>query len=451
MPNRKDLPGCLSNAWTFILFKRRNDMRIPIGYKFILGCAIVVFAAGFTPDMVIRLGYSPEMTNVFTYVVAMTTGLILGWVFSRKFTKNISFLTASAEAISQGDLTNDVSIKESSFPDETHDLAVSIGKMQENLRELVCHLSVTSGRVSESARTLSSSALEINASSEEVVQAVEQISRGAETQAEMVGKSSKIIHEMAISVELVAKRAKEAAKAARETSLTAQKGGELANDSLERMKSFFDMVELTSRQFGELNTKVQRVGKIADFIGEIARQTNLLALNASIEAARAGEFGKGFAVVADEVRKLADGTAKSAADIIDLITEIREESGKVHGSITESSRQITAGKKNIDVTAASFREILATVIDTERKANSIADLSHMQTEGAEKMVHTVDEIAKVAEDNAASTEQVSAATEEQSAAMHEMVHASQELAKLADELLRIVERFRINENGTNPE
>lgn len=320
-------------------------MHVPIGYKFILGFAVVIAAVRFAPDLVTSLGYSPEMTIVLTYVVAMTIGLILGWLFSRRFTKNISFLTDSAESISQGDLTKNVFIKSPLFPDETNDLAGSINKMQESLRELVGHLRGTSGKVSESAATLSSSVLEINASSEEVAQAIEQISRGAETQAEMVGKSSKIIHEMAISIELVAKRAKESAKAARETSLTAQKGGELANDSLERMKSFFDMVELTGRQFTEFNAKVQQVGKIADFIGEIARQTNLLALNASIEAARAGEFGKGFAVVADEVRKLADGTAKSAADIIDLITEIKDQSGKVHQTIAESSREISVGKR----------------------------------------------------------------------------------------------------------
>ncbi|MGA2150555.1 MAG: methyl-accepting chemotaxis protein [Geobacteraceae bacterium] len=423
-------------------------MHVPIGYKFILGFGVVIAAVGFAPDLVKRLGYSPEMTIVLTYVVAMTIGLILGWLFSRRFTRNISFLTASAESISKGDLTKKVFIKNPLFPDETNDLAGSINKMQENLRELVGHLRGTSGKVSESATTLSSSVLEINASSEEVAQAIEQISRGAETQSEMVGRSSKIIHEMAISVELVAKRAKEAAKAARETTLTAQKGGELANDSLERMKSFFDMVELTGRQFTEFNAKVQQVGKIADFIGEIARQTNLLALNASIEAARAGEFGKGFAVVADEVRKLADGTGKSATDIIDLITEIKDQSGKVHATIVDSSREINVGKKNLDVTATSFREIISTVKDTERKANSIADLSQMQTEGAEKMVQTIDEIAKVAEDNAASTEEVSAATEEQTTAMQDMVQASKELANLADELLCIVERFTINENGT---
>jgi len=149
------------------------------------------------------------------------------------------------------------------------------------------------------------------------------------------------------------------------------------------------------------------------------------------------------------VRKLADGTAKSAADIIELITQIKEQSVKVHETIAGSSREINVGKRKLDSTATSFREIITTVMDTERKANSIADLSQMQTEGAGKMVQAIDEIAKVAEDNAASTEEVSAATEEQSAAMQDMVLASKELAKLSDELLCIVERFTIGETGNS--
>ena len=96
-----------------------------------------------------------------------------------------------------------------------------------------------------------------------------------------------------------------------------------------------------------------------------------------------------------------------------------------------------------DTTASSFREILTTVIETERKANSIADLSNMQTDGANKMVAAIDEIAKVAEDNATSTEEVSAATEEQSAAMQEMVQATKELESLSNELILMVERFKI--------
>lgn len=418
-------------------------MRIPLGYKFILGFVVVVAVVAFVPAVIARLGYAPEITQILTYVVAMAAGLILGWFFSRGFTRNISRLTDSAEAISRGDLSRNVSLAESRFPDETADLADSINLMVDSLRELVGHIRGTAARVTASAKTLSGSATEVNASSEEVAQAIEQIARGAGTQAEMVEKSSRIIHEMAISVELVAKRAKESAKAAHETSRTARKGQELADDSLERMKIFFNKVEEIGQQFSSFNARLQQVGKIADFIAEIARQTNLLALNASIEAARAGEYGKGFAVVAEEVRKLADGTGKSAAHIMELIVAVREESQRVQQTIEESSREIGEGKRNIDTTATSFREILTTAVETERRAGSIADLSQIQTEGAAKMVAAVDEIARVAEDNAAASEEVSAATEEQTTAMQEMTLAARELAQLADALMQVVERFRL--------
>lgn len=419
-------------------------MRIPIGQKFIIGFIVVVAAVAFSPELVGLLGYSTEASKILGYVVAMTIGLILGWLFSKGFTANFGRLADSAESISRGDLTRDVTIPPSRIPDESHELAHLINLMLQNLRELVTHIKQTSSRLTESTREISSTALEVNASTEEVAQAIEQISHGAESQAELVERGSKTIREMAISIELVSSRAREAAKTARETSLTAQHGGSLANDSLERIKDFFEMQEHIGQQFGTFNGKLQKVGKVADCIGDIARQTNLLALNASIEAARAGEFGKGFAVVAEEVRKLADSSSQSAADISDMIENLREESRKVLAVIAESSRSIKEGKKSIDITATAFQDIIKTVLDTERKATSIADLSIMQKEGSLKMVSAIDEIARLADDNAASTEQVSAATEEQLAAMQDMALATKELAQLAEQLMTVVERFQVD-------
>jgi len=421
-------------------------MYIPIGYKFILGIVLVVAAVAFSPAMVIALGYSQEMTTIFAYAVALTTGLILGWLLTKGLSKNIRKITDSVEAISEGDLSRELEISAKLFPDETVGISTSINLMAENLRSLVSQIRSTSGHVSESAHTLSSTTLEVNASTEEIAKALEQISHGAEVQAEMAGKGSTLIHELAMSIELVANRAKESAQSARDTSANANQGAVLAKQTMSLMKEFLESVEYTGQQFAELNGKLQQVGKIADIIVEIARQTNMLALNASIEAVRAGEYGKGFTVVAEEVRKLADGAGRSAAEIIDLVGLIKEDSVKVRDTFASSSRQVHEGKKKIDSTEGVFQSIVESVMEAERKANSIADLSSLQSDGAQKMVKAIDEIAKVAEDNAASTEQVSAATEEQSAAMQEMAAASRDLAALAIDLLSAVERFSLPED-----
>ncbi len=420
-------------------------MRVPLGYKFILGFVAVVAVVAFAPPVVAALGYSPDLTRFLTIVVALTAGLVMGALFSRRFARSIGQLTGSVHEVSQGDLTRDIQLPPTRMTDETHELTAAINLMIQNLRDLVGHIRGSSFRLAGAAREINGTAVEISTSTEEVARAIEQISHGAETQAEMVERSSRIIRETAISIELVASRARESSRCARETSVTARRGSDLAGDVLILMKDFFERIEELGVRFEQFNSRLQRVAKVADFIGEIARQTNLLALNASIEAVRAGEYGKGFTLVADEVRKLADSTSLSAGEINELIMTLKDESQKVHETLLDSSSIIREGKKRVDVTAEAFAEIITSVQETERRANSITDLSQMQLESSGKMVQAIDEIAKVADDNAAATEEVSAATEEQLAAMQDMALATRELAQLADELEKVVSRFVLEE------
>ncbi len=418
-------------------------MRVDISYKFIVGFIVVVASIVLLNLVVPYLGIPEQWQQLFAVACAILVGLVFGWFFSKRFTSNIRVLNGTVERLSRGDLSSAVELPATFFPDETVDLAASLNRVVESLRELVSTISSSSLKVADSAQGLSATSQQMTASSHEIAKTIEQISKGAETQAEMVEKSSRLIKEMAMSIEVIAASANKVSVSASDTAETAQAGGEMSRATIAKMKQVLEKVESNGEQMAAFGTQVQKIGKIVDVITGIAGKTNLLALNATIEAARAGEYGRGFAVVAEEIRKLADSTGASAGEITELIETIRSEAQKVQQSMKESVQGIDAGREAVDNTGKAFEAIIKTALGTKAKATGIAELAQKQTEGASDMVVAIEEIARVAEDNAASTQEVSAATEQQTASMEEMAGAAQVLSELAESLLEVVKQFRL--------
>ncbi len=89
------------------------------------------------------------------------------------------------------------------------------------------------------------------------------------------------------------------------TDLSAQRGAQVVQQTVDVMHRIAQQIQEASDGIEALDKQSQLISAILKTISGIADQTNLLALNAAIEAARAGDQGRGFAVVADEVRQLA--------------------------------------------------------------------------------------------------------------------------------------------------
>jgi methyl-accepting chemotaxis protein len=166
-----------------------------------------------------------------------------------------------------------------------------------------------------------------------------------------------------------------------------------------------------------LNQKVERIGAVADMIGEIAGRTNLLALNATIEAARAGDAGKGFAVVASEVKALAAQTARSTEEIARHIDEVRSATGAsvaavarieqtiteiyaISGSIAAAIEQQGAATaeiaRNVNETAVAANEMTSRTndvsneaVETGRHAADVRDNTAALNKAVEELRHTV--------------------------------------------------------------
>jgi len=128
-----------------------------------------------------------------------------------------------------------------------------------------------------------------------------------------------------------------------------------------------------------LNQEVERIGAVADMIGDIAAKTNLLALNATIEAARAGDAGKGFAVVASEVKQLAAQTARSTQEITRHIGQVRSATNASVSAVTRIEQTIS----EINTIAGS----IAAAVEQQGAATAEIARNVTETAGAVSYTH----------------------------------------------------------------
>ena len=411
-------------------------MRLKLALAFlIVTFAFVITHFMFTP---------PRFYKLWTLVGYISTeiliGLIAAVVLSKLFTRQLSDLAAAATVISRGDLTRRVEMR---GKDEVGHLAGSFNTMTQSLFKIVTEARTVSGQIFESAQSLSATAEEMNATTQEISSTVSNIARGAEGTADMVNKTSSITRDMAVAIEGISEKARFAAKSSEEAGEKAREAGEQMGGASSKVGEIVAHIERATTNVGGFKDRALRINESVDFISHIAQQTHLLALNATIEAARAGEHGRGFSVVAEEIRKLADSSRQFADQIARLAKEINLESTEVIESMGDSTRSAREGEKVIHDAKQSIDSMVMSVLTSMERIQEISTLSGTQAAGADGLVRAIEEISKIAEENAAGTEEASAATEEQTASMEEMSASAQELARSSDTLKEMISIFKV--------
>lgn len=283
---------------------------------------------------------------VMSFIIVIFSSLI-GYLLYSSIVKPLILGVQFAQSIGSGDLDAKVNINQK---DEIGDLARALGKMAENLKNIVVSIKRNANELVSSGHQLKSSSL--------------QLSKGSAEQAASAEEVSTSIEEMVANIDQNTENAVKTEKITIETAKDVNIANELSAEAANAMKLVSEKITV---------------------ISDIAFQTNILALNAAVEAARAGEHGRGFSVVAAEVRKLAERSKSAADEIVSLV----KTGLKVSNEAGEKTKMLVP---DIEKTTQLIKEISAASLE--------------QKTGAEQINLAMQQLNMITQENASSSDEL---------------------------------------------
>lgn len=374
--------------------------------------------------------------------IAIAAGITAIYFVIRSITKPLRRIVASAEKISEGDLTETIEIKSK---DELGVLSQSFNHMAHSLRSLIHGIKDSVEHVASSSEELTASADQTSRATEHITMAIEQFSNGSESQNDKIETTTEQINEMNDGLAELARAAVVITETSADSTELSSKGETLVQKTADQMNTIDHSVKKAEQVVKGLEIKSKDITNILRVINGIADQTNLLALNAAIEAARAGEYGRGFSVVAEEVRKLAVQSADSAKEIESLISEIVKEIHTSLNVLQSVNNEVETGLVMTDETKQSFKHISNMTKEIAATLQNMNATVEELSAGAQEISAASNDITAISKESSDGIQDIAASAEEQLASMEEISSSAQTLEKMSEELRDLTKRFKVDE------
>lgn len=327
----------------------------------------------------------------------------------RRFLKPLQVLTGVVNKVADLDLTENEEEKVlAKRKDEIGMIAAAVANLHRELREIIGVIQNQGIKLSESNKLFAKGFADIVQTVDNVNVAVEEIATASTSQAQETSTASSHIVDIGNAID-----SNSTSVGALEESIG--KMNTLATESVTELAELTRINEWTTETIRAVTEQTDRTNQSAEKINEavvaiedIASQTNMLSLNASIEAARAGESGRGFAVVAEQIRKLAEDSANSAEQIEAIVRELISNSEDGVGKMHDLSDASKVQAERLENTTRAFDDLQREIKEVSVNSKQIFEQTGSINQLKNGVSTVIEQLAAIAEENAASTQQTSA-------------------------------------------
>lgn len=384
---------------------------------------------------------SIKYITIFMVILAAGAALVTGFVISTGISKTVREMSGGLAKVAQGDLTQDFATKRQ---DEFKELTGSLNAMIESMRGLMRDMKQFGSKVTGLAENVSDKTGVINTSMQDIARAMGEVAGGVQGQAEDTESSNENMISFSENITTVTEKTSHMGQTADKAIEAVEQGRVIVQELSGKSDTTVSLTRVLVDDIDAVQKNSEEIKSFVDVINSIAGQTNLLSLNASIEAARAGEAGRGFAVVAEEIRKLADQSKESGNKIHEIVKKIGETADKTTASAREAESMVNEQARALQETVNVFEMIQDCVGELVEGIRLITQRLEESMLEKDKVESSLQNIASVSEEVAASTQEVTATLGEQVSVVQTLKEEVELLRSDALELDKSIEKFKID-------
>ncbi len=378
-----------------------------------------------------------------TAVVVLAAALAIAAMSGIRITGGIKKVEINLRQAATGDMRFQVDNNLLRRADEIGAMARSLEAVRRSLTSMLGSVVETGDELNGSSERFSEKFENISDSIKNVNKAIEELAEGATNQANETETVNDKIVELGGVIEVerggVYRLEESVGAMMKYSSSASQRIKEL--DQITDIT--IDAIQVVSEQTGKNNESAANINKAVEIIKGLAAQTNLLSLNASIEAARAGEAGRGFAVVAEEIRNLSEESSGSAQEIESIVRELTNNVEISVNKMQEVTSNVREQRRQLDETGVAFQNLYNEISSVETVSKEIGAQTEKLDSLKQIVTDSVNNLASVVEENAASTEETSASMTLLSQTIGECTEDTLLLVELSQRQHRETEKFKL--------